>query len=125
MCTDRSSRARSAVSANDRHDGEAVIRRVITIAAVLTTVACSQKIDQAKFDGLHRAGRTVRENTSVGVALLKFRKGVSQYATEVSLATDRASSPIEKEFVGLHATALKSYKDSLSVWNAKLANGGE
>lgn len=100
------------------------MKALIAGMMVLALVGCSSKIDQQKFDALNRAGRTVKENTAVGVTLMKFRDVMSAYATEVSLAQDRATGSLEKRFVVVHGEALKAYRDSLVVWNSKLEHHG-
>jgi hypothetical protein len=99
----------------------------LSMSAVLVAIvsACSTpKLDQAKFEAVHRSGRLTRENVGGGVTLLKYRELVGAYATDVSLANDHASTDLEREFVALHQAALKSFKDSLKVWGLKLAQGG-
>jgi len=92
---------------------------VVLLLATLVA-GCSDKIDQTKFDALNRAARAVRESTAIGVNLLKFREIVSTYATEVSLATDKASSPNEREFLRFHTEALEAYRASLETWGQKI-----
>lgn len=100
------------------------MRALILSAALVTSIACGAVVpahlDQQRFDGVHRAARAVRENVNTGVTLLTFRELTGTYATEVSLANDKASSVIEKQFLTLHSAALGAYRDSLTVWNEKL-----
>jgi len=95
------------------------------LAFCLALSACSNPLsratlDQAKFEAVHRAGRDVREHTATGVALIAYRDLVGKYATEVSLARDKAASDLEKAFVGNHQRALTAYRDAATIWTLKL-----
>jgi len=97
------------------------------VVALVLAASCTSpppvKIDPAQFEPLHRAARATRTQTAVGVTLPAFRDLVGKYATEVSLAGDRAHSPLEQQLVGLHAGALTAYRDSLTIWEKKLEAG--
>jgi hypothetical protein len=94
-----------------------------TILVLTATIASGcGKLDQQKFERVHRASRDVRENLSSGVTLIKFRELVGAYGTEVSLATDQAKATVEQDFVKRHQYALTVYRDSLTLWNKTLAN---
>lgn len=101
------------------------MKRVL-VAITLLVAGCSQysRLNQQKFESVHRAARLMRENVTGGVTIVKFRELVGAYATEVSLAADKAHTETERTFVGFHEAALKSYRDSLQVWTVKLNQGG-
>lgn len=117
-----------------RETPSALCRRlVVAHAAVLALSVCSAcdlpavfhtKVNQAKFATLHRAGREIRENITSGVNLVRFSPLVGNYGTEVSLAMDKAKGQVEQDFVEQHSKALEAYRDSLSLWNAKLGVNG-
>jgi hypothetical protein len=96
----------------------------VGLLVVLLASACS-KVDQAKFAALNRSAREIQSAVGVGVTIEKYRERVSAYAAEVSLAGDRASSPTEKQFVGLHAAALHVYRDCLALWQKKIDQRGD
>ncbi len=91
---------------------------------LLAAVACSKPqkkaaIDQAKFEPLYRAAKAVQGSTSVGVNYLKFSELLQTFATELSIAKDKAQTANEKKLVEMYAGVLTDYSDSLSIWTAK------
>lgn len=85
-----------------------------------SSVITKASLDQAKFEPVHRAGRATREACAIGVSLVRMRELAANYATEVSLASDKAGTDLEKQFVALHSGALQAYRASLTVWDEKI-----
>jgi hypothetical protein len=117
-----------AVTVIDRLSGRRAVKRLVSVlVSVLFCVGCggSAKIDQMKFDGVYRAGKAMEGATGVGVNLLKYRELVQAFASEVSIANDRAQTGSEREMVAQYAKALKAYKDAGDLWTRKLQGGAE
>ena len=91
---------------------------------LLTLCACSAKIDQAKFEAVYRAGKSMEGATSTGVTWLKYSELMQAFATEVSIAKDKAQSTIEQELVSLYGEALIAYQDAQIVWRKKIGHDG-
>lgn len=98
-----------------------------TLLLLLFLSGCSRvqqapqpQVNQAKFEGLYRAGKTVDAAVGVSVTLPKFRELVQAFATELSIAKDRASVAEERRLVDLYADALNVYRDSLALWDAQI-----
>jgi hypothetical protein len=99
-------------------------KMVFVLCAGLLSLQCSsskiEKIDQQKFESVYRSGKGIESAVGVGVNLLKYRELVQSFATEVSIASDRAATDKEKELVGAYAGALLAYKDAGAIWGKKL-----
>jgi hypothetical protein len=101
------------------------MHRLSVAAAVVSLLlsSCSWKqeaIDQQKFDGVYRAGKGMEGATGVGVNVIRYRELLQAFATEVSIANDRAHSAREREMVGQYAGALQAYQDAGFLWGKKL-----
>ena len=92
-------------------------------AAMCATNGCSSRIDQARFEGVYRAGKALAGATDVGVVLLRYRELLATFASEVSIASDKANSKSEREMVRLYLDALRAYKDVETLWAAQFAPG--
>jgi hypothetical protein len=102
-----------------------VMKRILVVLALSVAMAACNlivpaKIDQAKFEQVHRAGRDIREHVTSGVSLITYRDLVGKYATEVSLAADKSQSQLERQFTAQHALALQAFRDCLTIWNRKI-----
>jgi hypothetical protein len=99
----------------------------VVAACGLVLVGCSSsgKIDQMKFDGVYRSGKAMEGATGVGVNLLRYRELVQSFASEVSIANDRAQTSTEREMVAQYAKALKAYRDAETLWTMKLKGPAE
>lgn len=88
--------------------------------------ACAQPknrnpvVDQAKFQDLYRSAKAIEGATSVGLNRPKFSELLQAYATEISIARDKAITKAEKDFVNLHLAALEVYQDSATVWDSTI-----
>jgi hypothetical protein len=89
---------------------------VACVLALVLVSGCAGKVDQAKFDGLYRAGKSLSGTLSVGLNIFRYRELVAVFSTEVSIAHDRAQSAKERELVQRYAEALVAFRDAESLW---------
>ncbi len=87
--------------------------------------ASQHQVNQAKFEGLYRAGKTIDAAVVVSVTLPRFRELVQAFATEVSIAKDKSTAPAERNLMELYADVLDVYRDSLALWDAQIAQKSE
>ena len=76
---------------------------------------------QKTFDGVSRASKAIDSAATVGVAYQKFAELVQNFATEMSVAKDKAKSSQEVEVFKAFITALETYNDALKLWTAKMS----
>lgn len=69
-------------------------------------------VDQKKMDPLYRAAKSIQASQTVGVNYQKFGELMQAFATEISIAKDRASSQKEQQLVTSYAAALVTLHDS-------------
>jgi hypothetical protein len=81
-------------------------------------------IDQKKFEPLYRSAKTVQASLDVGLTYAKLGDLLQAFATEISIAKDKASTPKETELVGMYRNALLTLQDSGLLWKHKLAGAG-
>jgi hypothetical protein len=98
--------------------------RLVATLICLLAVSCAGGVNKERFDDVYRAGKAIEGSLSVGVTMLKFAELVQEFATEVSIASDKAESRAEKEMVGHYAEALSACQDSLTIWNTKIKKRG-
>lgn len=79
-------------------------------------------IDQKKFEALYRSAKTVQASLAVGLTYAKFGELLQAFATEISIAKDKASTPKEAELVGMYRDALVTLQDSSLLWKNKLSS---
>ena len=79
-------------------------------------------IDKQKFDAVYRAAKSVKEATGVGVNFPRYSELVQTFATEVSIARDKASSPGEQALAQRFASVLAAYRDSVTLWQHKIGD---
>jgi hypothetical protein len=77
-------------------------------------------VDRAQFESLYRSAKRIQSAAQIGVNYLKMSELVQSFATEASIAKDKASTEEEKELVDLYASALKAYADSRTLWKNKV-----
>jgi hypothetical protein len=95
--------------------------RLFTILILGAGMACGRDhVDQAKFDRVYRAGKAMSSATGVGTDVLRFSELLQNFASEVSIARDKAQSTSEWELIRLYEDALKAYYDSRTIWQLKL-----
>lgn len=99
----------------------------VFIALVAVHASCTTPapvVQKAKLEKLYRAGKTLASATEVGVNYQRFTELVQGLATEVSIASDAATTDGERRLLGLFREAADAYKDSLTIWTKKLAGDG-
>ena len=55
-------------------------------------VGCSPKIDQKKYENLHRTAKAIEGATAVGVSYQKFEELLQNLSTDISIANDKDKS---------------------------------
>ena len=83
-------------------------------------MGCAPKIDQKKYENLHRAAKAIQGATAVGVSYQKFGELLQNLSTEISIANDKAKSDIEKELLKGYVDVLMTYHESATVWKHKI-----
>lgn len=103
------------------------MRSAIAVALALVAVACKGEapkpvpvIDRAKFEPLYRAGKTIESASAVGLNLPKLNELIQGFATEVSIAKDKASAEKERVMVAKYEQALQAYQDCATLWQQKI-----
>lgn len=94
-------------------------QRLAAALFIVVMAGCTPKVDQQKFEPLYRAGKVISGAATVGVTKLKFGEMLGQFATEVSIAKDKATNQPEMNLVRTYTDALAVYQDSATVWDAK------
>jgi len=99
---------------------------IIAMVLGLLVASCGMNnaVDRTKFDALNRAATTIQASTSVGVGLVKFQELVQVLATEYALASQKVTTPAEKELLSRYQTVVEIYRDSLLVWNRDITSHG-
>ncbi len=87
----------------------------VTLLLILL-VACSEKIDQKKFESLNRADKSIQASLASGVSYIQFKSLLQTFGTELLIAKDAASSNLEKDFLRSYAEAYSIYEDSATLW---------
>lgn len=77
-------------------------------------------VDQKKFEALYRAAKTIQASQTVGVNYQKFGDLMQAFATEISIAKDKASSPKEERLISAYAGALFTLHDSGALWKEQI-----
>ena len=100
---------------------------LVRVSAVILSVAvgsCASPtvppIDAKKFDGLYRAAKTTEAAINMGINHEKFGDAIRAFATELSIATDKAGTDKERELVRLYSETLTAYRDSDEMWRLKI-----
>lgn len=94
-------------------------RLIAVFLCTMFVVGCQEKIDQKKFENLHRAAKTIQGSISVGVTYIQFNELLQKFATEISMAQDITKSELEKKMLLEYGKLLKIYRDSREVWKLK------
>jgi hypothetical protein len=77
-------------------------------------------VDQKKFEPLYRAAKTIQASQVVGVNYQKFGELLQAFATEISIARDKASSAKEEGLISKYADALLTLHDSGALWKEQI-----
>ena len=95
--------------------------RLLLAFIALQAVACSAGIvDKARHENLYRAAKNMEGAISVGVNLLRYRELLQQFATEMSIAKDKASNQAERDMVAAFDNAFLAYRDAGTLWEKKM-----
>jgi hypothetical protein len=96
--------------------------RAVVVCVAIALAGCQQSREtaQQRYVPLYRAARTLDAALEVGVPYVEYGQLVQRLSTEVLVASDHAMADEEREMVKAYETALTAYKDSLSVWRAKI-----
>jgi hypothetical protein len=92
-------------------------RLVFVIVFLIFAVGCSAKIDQTKFDSIHRAAKALQGSLANGVSYLQFNQLLQTFSTEVLITQDKVSSEKEKELLAKYMEALGILKDGAALWS--------
>jgi len=95
-------------------------RLIAFFLCTMFVVGCQEKIDQKKFENLHRAAKTVQGSISIGVNYTQFNEFLQRFATEISIAQDITKSEFEKKMISEYGKLLQIYKDSRELWKRKI-----
>jgi hypothetical protein len=79
-------------------------------------------IEPKEFEAAYRAARAITSAIDVGVNYQKFSELVQNFALELSLANDNASSG-EKDVIALYTQALSTCRDAQTLWGIELRDG--
>ncbi len=94
---------------------------VLLITLVSVVAGCDRKPTfQTNYEPMYRAAKALKAATAVGLSSQQLGERLQEFATEVSIAADRAETPEEKALVAAHLAALDAYKDSHAVWNSTI-----
>jgi hypothetical protein len=104
----------------------------ISVAAVLLTavVGCSKvtglipsKPDfrPELFEPVYRVATELRAAQEVGMNRPRFGELLEKFATELTLARDKAEFPKEQRVIQGYAEVLQIYKDAASIWDVKIS----
>jgi hypothetical protein len=96
------------------------VKRTGLVVLLIALGGCGRGIDQAKFDGVYRAGQGMKSATDVGVSIAKYRELLQVFASEVAMAEAKPTNPVEKRMVARWSEALANYRDALTLWTAKI-----
>lgn len=94
-------------------------RLAIEIICLFLLLSCSG-MDKTKFDGVYRSAKAIQGSTSVGVNYIGFGKLLQDFATELSIAEDKATSEKEKELIKSFEEVLRLCQFSYKSWKQKM-----
>ncbi len=95
---------------------------LLSIAACKAAPPPKPVIDQAKFEPLYRAGKTVQASLAVGLTHQRFGELQQAFATEISIGNDKAATENERALVAAYHAALMTLQESGLIWKHKLDN---
>lgn len=73
------------------------------------------------IEPVYRAATELRAAQDIGMNRQRFGDLLQKFATEITVARDRAESPREQQVIQGYSDALQIYKDSASVWDVKFS----
>jgi hypothetical protein len=75
------------------------------------------------LEPLYRSAKAIQAATGVGVSYLKYSELVQAFATEHTVANDKASTTEADRIVDLFRNALKAYQDAGALWRHQIEFG--
>lgn len=79
------------------------------------------KVRQEVFEPLYRIATELKAGQEVGMNREKFGTLLQQFATELTIATDKAESPEEQQICSGYSDVLSIYKDAGKVWDVQIS----
>ncbi len=73
------------------------------------------------YEPVYRVATELRSAQEVGTNRQRFGELLSKFATEVTMAKDRARSAKEQLVVGGYEEVLQTYKDAAKIWDVKIS----
>lgn len=101
------------------------MRKIIALLILIGVIlGCSGKISINKVESLYRSAKAITGATSVGINYQKFGELLQNFATEISIASDKLKGTRAfQELLAKYYDALTIYKDSATLWEAKINQG--
>lgn len=93
---------------------------IIMLISFALFMGCTPKIDQKKYENLHRAAKAIQGATAVGVSYQKLQELLQNLSTEISIENDKTMSDLEKELLKGYVDVLMMYHESFIVWEHKI-----
>lgn len=92
----------------------------VAIISFVSISACSDQVERAKFEALHRSLHTISASTNHGVSYNDFSKLVTNYSAEIAILKGTKLNTIEKELYENYLKTNDIYKHSLFLWTLKM-----
>lgn len=73
------------------------------------------------IEPVYRAATELRAAQDIGMNRQRFGDLLQKFATEITVARDKAESPREQQVIQIYSDVLRIYKDSAAVWDVKLS----
>jgi len=86
---------------------------------IIAPIAVAQD-DQKKFEPVYRAAKAVEASAVIGMDNHKFNDLLQTFATEASIAQDKAETAKDREIVEQYQKVLEIYTDSKTLWDKKI-----
>jgi hypothetical protein len=90
--------------------------RLPFLLLLLAAVGC-REIHTEKFEGVHRAAKTLETSIALGVTNPKLRELVQGLSAEISIVRDKVNTERERALVEEYEQASAVYLDSLQLWD--------
>lgn len=82
--------------------------------------ACGNPTEKAALARLDEAHKALQAAVQVGVTYVRFGELLQALAAEVLVAADKVTSEQGRERLTGYARAIEIYKDSMTLWRARL-----
>ncbi len=90
--------------------------KCLSIFFIVIVLVGWHKIDQGKFENLHRAVKQIEGSQMAGVNYVKFGELLQNFATELLITKDKVKTKEEKDLLELFIKTYDTYSDSYSLW---------